>query len=113
MNLQPNDKIKCFGATDAVSIAEYLTSIGIPHRITRNYVVILESPKKKNGFGERIRQARQDVFFTSAEIAEELGIERKEVLAWEQEKRFPSDEDLKAFCDLVEANENYIREGKK
>lgn len=62
----------------------------------------------KQGFGERMKKARQRKAYTQKEVEQETGISQSIIAYIESGKREPSIENLGVLIDLYEIDANWI-----
>jgi len=60
------------------------------------------------GLGERIRKLRQERKWTQADLAERLGIQQKQISAYERGANYPSTEILIKLADTFDVSLDFI-----
>lgn len=59
-------------------------------------------------FGKRLREVRKSKKITQKELAEQIGISQKSYSHWENNKTFPSFENLVKLADLLEVSLDWL-----
>lgn len=60
------------------------------------------------GFGERIRQAREELGLTQKQLAEETGVSRGVVSAWERNQRSRFGKHIMAIVDRLDVSFDWL-----
>ncbi len=60
------------------------------------------------GIGERIKQARKNVFLSQGDLAKKVGVSLQTVSRWETGKRVPAADDLQAIAETLGIQASYL-----
>ena len=70
------------------------------------------SGKKCSGFGQRLRQARQERGLTGPDLATQLGVERSAIPHYERGSRFPSVPVLEKLAEILQVSLDWLLLGE-
>lgn len=76
-----------------------------PALVERSYTCGVES------FGTRLRSARESVGLTQDDVAEELGVTKGSVSAWEKDRNFPQLETFTKLCQIYRSSADFLISG--
>ena len=68
--------------------------------------------KKCSGFGQRLRQARQERALTGPDLATQLGVERSAIPHYERGSRFPSVPVLEKLAEILQVSLDWLLLGE-
>ena len=69
--------------------------------------------KMQQGFGKRLRQAREEKGYTLEHLGERLEITYQSVSNWENEINVPSLNNLIKICEVLEVSSDWLLLGKR
>lgn len=120
MTFFTGEKIKVFKETNTEAYIRVIREDGFKVTQKGEYLIVGERYKRKYGkkdwgkldcIGNRIHSIRKQMYFTTEELAEEIGTKANTIEAWEEGRTIPNGKTFERFLEFSGATREYIMDG--
>lgn len=120
MTFFTGEKIKVFNETDTEAYIRAIREDGFKVKQKGEYLIVGERDKRQYGkkdwgkldcIGNRIHNIRKQMYFTTEELAEEIGTKAITIEAWEDGRTIPKGKTFERFLEFSGATREYIMDG--
>ena len=120
MTFFTGEKIKVFKETNTEAYIRVIREDGFKVTQKGEYLIVGERDKRKYGkkdwgkldcIGNRIHSIRKQMYFTTEELAEEIGTKANTIEAWEYGRTIPKGKTFERFLEFSGATREYIMDG--